>query len=140
MLQARSKTGESTIVMKEGDYGWLVTAHKEQLPPHYSEEFANYGDALTQFSELAVDKLTAVRQAIEGNNVGVNPRVDVKLTHATNQGHNETPQFIDVYVCDERSKHYEARMKKIIALLDANLGKSTPRVIHDGTVTLLNAY
>jgi predicted transcriptional regulator len=52
MLQAEHKSGTATVVLKEGDRGYLVTVHKEQMPPHYSEEFTTHEEAKQKFDSL----------------------------------------------------------------------------------------
>jgi hypothetical protein len=42
-----------TVVLKEHDYGYLVTVHKEALPPHYSKFHSKLADAEADFERLA---------------------------------------------------------------------------------------
>jgi len=49
---ATHKSGEGTVAMTEGDLGYIVTVHKEALPPHYTEEFDTRGQAEERFAEL----------------------------------------------------------------------------------------
>jgi hypothetical protein len=51
-LQAEHKSGTATVVLKEGDRGYLVTVHKGQMPPHYSEEFTTHEEAKQKFDSL----------------------------------------------------------------------------------------
>jgi len=46
------KNGEGTVVLKEGNTGYIVTVHREALPPHYSREFDTRGQAEDRFAEL----------------------------------------------------------------------------------------
>jgi hypothetical protein len=49
---ATHKSGEGTVVLKEGGRGYIVTVHREALPPHYSKEFDTRGEAEQRFAEL----------------------------------------------------------------------------------------
>ena len=53
MRIAEHKSGNGTVVLKEGDRGYIVTVHKEALPPHYSKEHKTYSEAAKNFRRLA---------------------------------------------------------------------------------------
>ena len=53
MRIAEHKSGNGTVVMKEGDRGYIVTVNKGGLPPHYSKEHATYQVAAEDFERLA---------------------------------------------------------------------------------------
>jgi excisionase family DNA binding protein len=54
---ATHKSGEGTVVMKEGDTGYIVTVNKEAMPPHYSKEHATYQEAAAGFERLTKETM-----------------------------------------------------------------------------------
>jgi len=58
MEVARHKSGNGTVVLKERDHQYLVTVHKEAMPPHYSKLHDTYREAAVDFERLAKGKTT----------------------------------------------------------------------------------
>lgn len=56
MQEATHKSGTGTVVLKEGDMGYIVTVRKEGLPPHYSQEHATLAEAEAEFERLTEAK------------------------------------------------------------------------------------
>ena len=63
MRIAEHKSGNGTVVMKEGDTGYIVTVHKQALPPHYSKEYATYQEAAKDFERMAKEQKTTEQRA-----------------------------------------------------------------------------
>jgi len=51
--QATHKSGNGTVVVKETDGGYVVTVHKQALPPHYRKVFATKAAAKAHFKRLS---------------------------------------------------------------------------------------
>lgn len=63
--QATHKSGEGTVSLREADLGWIVTVHKEALPPHYSQEFGDFIDAGHDFDRLAGNPVEPIHIKVE---------------------------------------------------------------------------
>ena len=56
MRIAEHKSGNGTVVMKEGDRGYIVTVNREQMPPHYSKPHDSFQEAAADFERLAKER------------------------------------------------------------------------------------
>jgi len=74
-IQSQDRSGESLVVLKEGDRGYIVTVHKGRFPAHYSKEFDNYEGALSDFNRLARFETYMIMEVTDRVNDQLDPGV-----------------------------------------------------------------
>jgi len=89
MIQAPHKA-EGTVVLQNVDNFYLVTVHKEQLPPHYAKEFATYREAKLAFNSLIKWKVTLTNNTDFPHGKEFNSMGEISKFVASYYGHDCT--------------------------------------------------